>query len=1431
MQRKQTARTVALALALVTGLLLATGAVPPALAAGGPNLAAGKAATASSSNGPYTAANVNDGSPSTYWESTNNVFPQWVQIDLGSVTSIDQVVLKLPPSWGARTETLSLQGSTDNASFTTIVASTGYTFDPATGDTVTVNFGATGTRYVRVNITANTGWPAGQLAELEIYGSSSSTTNLARGRTMTASSATQTYVPGNANDGDQSTYWESANNAFPQWLQVDLGASVSVNKVVLKLPVSGWGTRTETLSVQGSTDNASFTTIVASAGYTLDPATGNTVSIPFNAATTRYLRLVFTANTGWPAGQVSELEVYGPSTGDTQPPTAPANLAFTESTPGQVVLTWGASSDNVGVTGYDIYANNALLTSVPGSALTYTDTEPVSATVTYFVRAHDAAGNQSANSNSVTRQGQSGDTQPPTAPSNLAYTQPQSGQIRLTWGASTDNVGVTAYDIYLNGSLLTSVGGTVLTFTDSQPDTATVSYYVKARDAAGNVSAASNTVTRTGSGGGSNLAVGKPITGSANTYIYYPSNANDNDLTTYFEGSSYPSTLTVSLGANADITSVVVKLNPDPVWATRTQTIEVLGREQSATSFIQLKAPTLYTFDPSANLNSVTIPVSARVADVRLSITTNSGAPGGQVAEFQVIGTPAPNPDLTVTASSWSPASPVETDAITAAATVKNIGTAAAGATNVNFYLGTTKVGTASVGALAAGASSTVSANIGTQNAGSYQLTAKVDEANTIIELNEGNNSYTNPTSLVVNQVQSSDLVASPVSWTPGNPAAGSTVTFAVAIKNQGTIASAGGSHGVTLTLRDANGGTVTTLTGAYSGTIGAGVTTAPVTLGTWTAVNGRYTVHVVIAVDANELAIKQGNNTSDTPMFVGQGANMPYDMYEAEDGGTGGGATVIGPNRTIGDLAGEASGRKAVTLNNTGAYVQWTSRVPTNTFVVRFSMPDAAGGGGTTDTLDLYVNGTLVQPITLTSHYAWLYGAETAPGNSPGAGSPRHIYDEAHVLLPQSYPVGSVIKLQKDGSNGSQYAIDFMNLEQVSPVANPDPAHLTVPAGFAQQDVQNALDKVRMDTTGTWTGVYLPTGQYSVSSKLLVYQKAVRVVGAGVWYTQFNAPSGQENTDADWDLQSGASGSSFTGFAWFGNYTSRQDGPGHTWDLRNQSNITIDNVWIEHQVVGVWGAANVQSSTFTNMRIRDTFADGINLTNGSQGNLISNDEARTTGDDSFALFAALDQYNADLKNNTIQNVTALLPWRAAGVAIYGGYANTIQNFYVADTLCYSGLTISSLNFGFPFEGFGASPTTNFANFSLVRDGGHFWGSQVFGAIWVFSATQPFQGIRVGDATITNPTYSGIMFQTDYANGQALYPVTDTIFTNTTITGAQQSGDQFNAKSGFGIWANPLPEPGQGPAVGSVTFNHLVESNNYVNIQNTTTTFTITVNP
>src|SRR6185369_837318 len=107
----------------------------------------------------------------SYWESVNNAFPQWVQVDLGAVATISQVVLTLPASWGARTQTLSVTYSTNGSGFSPLVGSGPQTFDPATGNKVTLTVLATQARYVRVNITANTGWPAAQLAELQVLGS------------------------------------------------------------------------------------------------------------------------------------------------------------------------------------------------------------------------------------------------------------------------------------------------------------------------------------------------------------------------------------------------------------------------------------------------------------------------------------------------------------------------------------------------------------------------------------------------------------------------------------------------------------------------------------------------------------------------------------------------------------------------------------------------------------------------------------------------------------------------------------------------------------------------------------------------------------------------------------------------------------------------------------------------------------------------------------------------------------------------------------------------------------------------------------------------------------------------------------------------------------------------------------------------------------
>jgi hypothetical protein len=146
-----------------------------------------------------------------------------------------------------------------------------------------------------------------------LVGAQPGASNLALNRTVTASGYTQTYAPANAVDGNTSSYWESTDNAFPQWFRIDLGSVTAIGALVIDLPpLSTWPTRTQTIQVQGSANGVVYSTIEPSTGYTFNPATGNTVTIDLPAgASARYLLLDFSTNTTWPAGQMSELEVFG----------------------------------------------------------------------------------------------------------------------------------------------------------------------------------------------------------------------------------------------------------------------------------------------------------------------------------------------------------------------------------------------------------------------------------------------------------------------------------------------------------------------------------------------------------------------------------------------------------------------------------------------------------------------------------------------------------------------------------------------------------------------------------------------------------------------------------------------------------------------------------------------------------------------------------------------------------------------------------------------------------------------------------------------------------------------------------------------------------------------------------------------------------------
>ncbi|GAB7110182.1 CARDB domain-containing protein [Streptomyces phaeofaciens JCM 4814] len=1027
--------------------------------------------------------------------------------------------------------------------------------------------------------------------------------NLALGRPATAGGAHAEYPARNLTDGVQASYWEGPAGSFPQWAQVDLGAAREVDRVVLKLP-TGWGSRSETLSLQGSTDGSGFSTLAASAVRVFDPAQANTVSVALAApADVRYIRVNVSGNTGWNAAQLSELEVYGEDDG----------------------------------------------------------TDP-------------------------------GD--PPPA--------------------------------------------------------------------------------------GTNLARNKPVEATSSVQTYVAANATDDSASTYWEAAGHPSDLTVKLGADADVTGVVVKLNPDPVWAARTQTFQVLGRGQSASGFTSLAAEKSYSFSPASG-NAVTVPVSGRWSDLRLHFTANSGAPGGQVAEFQVVGTAAPAPDLTVTGLDWTPAAPSERDAVTVKATVRNAGTARSAATTVDVSVEGTVAGSAAVPALDPGASATVDVATGTRAAGSYGVSAVVDPRNTVPELDDSNNSRTATNRLVVTQAPGPDLEVRSITTSPANPAVGQAVSFTVAVHNRGIGAAPAGS----VTRLQAGS---TTLDGT-TGQVAPNATVNVAVSGTWTATAGGATLTATADATGVVAETDENNNVLAKSLVVGRGAAVPYTEYEAEDGRYNGTLLTADARRTFGhtNFATESSGRESVRLTSTGQYVEFTSVNAANSLVVRNSVPDSASGGGADATISLYADGTFVQKLTLSSKHSWLYGTTDDPEgltNRPG-GDARRLFDESHALLARNYPAGTVFRLQRDAGDSAAFqVIDLVDLEQVAPpAAKPANCASITEYGAVPNDGIDDTDAIQRAVTADQNGqiscVWIPAGQWRQEQKILtddplnrgqfnqVGIRDVTIRGAGMWHSQLytltpphqaggiNHPhEGNFGFDIDSNTQ-------ISDLAIFGSGTIRggdgnaEGGVGLNGRFGRDTKIT--NVWIEHANVGVWAGRDYSNIPelwgpgdgleFTGVRIRNTYADGINFANGTRNSTVYNSSFRNTGDDALAVWASkyVKDTSVDIgHDNHFRNNTIQLPWRANGIAVYGGYGNTIENNIVSDTMNYPGIMLATDHDPLPFTG-----QTLIAGNALYRTGGAFWNEdQEFGAITLFAQGQDIPGVTIRDTEIHDSTYDGIQFKT-----------------------------------------------------------------------------------
>ncbi|WP_155373389.1 right-handed parallel beta-helix repeat-containing protein [Catellatospora vulcania] len=472
---------------------------------------------------------------------------------------------------------------------------------------------------------------------------------------------------------------------------------------------------------------------------------------------------------------------------------------------------------------------------------------------------------------------------------------------------------------------------------------------------------------------------------------------------------------------------------------------------------------------------------------------------------------------------------------------------------------------------------------------------------------------------------------------------------------------------------------------------------------------------------------------------IAGRGASLPWQAYEAEHVSTDG--TVIGPDRRHGTLAGEASGRMAVTLQP-GQRLTVTLAAPANAVNVRFSIPDSADGRGQDSSLVLEAAGATLPPLALTSRYSWFYGGFPFT-NNPAQGGERHLYDSARTLLGTDLPAGATVTLRA----GRVTTLDLVEFEQVE-APLPRPAGALSVADFGAdpggaKPAGEAFTKAIEAARAQRKVLFVPEGRYAVGQHLLL--DGVTVQGAGLWHTELRGKGvGVYGNPAPKPSRQVR----VTDLAIIGEVDERDDhaalaGVGGA--LGGGS--VLERLWIQHVKVGMWLDGPFDGLRITGCRILDVTADGINLHQGVSNTVISGNLVRNTGDDGIALWseAGADGFDGEFgadRDVTIERNTVQLPMLANGIAMYGGHDNTVRENVVADIQVEGG----GIHVGNRFSATLLRGTTRIERNTTLRAGAdHPFLATPIGALWFYAKDAPLTGdVRVTDNDLLDSTYAAL---------------------------------------------------------------------------------------
>lgn len=530
----------------------------------------------------------------------------------------------------------------------------------------------------------------------------------------------------------------------------------------------------------------------------------------------------------------------------------------------------------------------------------------------------------------------------------------------------------------------------------------------------------------------------------------------------------------------------------------------------------------------------------------------------------------------------------------------------------------------------------------------------------------------------------------------------------------------------------------------------------------------------------------------------------MPYERYDSKDAQYGNGAMVLSsPDFNIYQIASNASNQEYINLPNKGSYLQWTINKPGNGLTIRFTLPDNETGSGTQDDLDIIINGLIVNTVQLDSKWCFAYFPENEPTHIPSSGCVVLFnFDEYRLLLKTPLQKGDILTLSKKGS-ASTIGIDYVELEPVGEyLVRPHNAICVTDAPYnadptGNTDALTAFNLAISDANLKKKILFIPTGIFSLSNILLLKNCTnIQIRGAGIWYTNLYFTS-NERKSSGITLQN-CSNLTISDFYMNTNNYARFDfengeriqRSNKAFGINGTKSSKIENIWVNHFNVGIWamnqGLSIIEDIFVRNLRVRYTYADGINFAGGSQRCIVEYCNVRSAGDDGIATYSGNTgtcTQGQIFRWNTIEHV-----WRASGIGAFGGGGHRIYNCIVSENVFASGIRFVGSFEGCPYDLNDPIHVENCLIYKCGSKGSVF--QQIYAGIYLGQNNYyPVFGMKFSNIDIVDSQTNGIRLI-----GDSVYDIT---FSDININGTGLSGNASPVKTseeptyaGAGVYCN-----------------------------------------